>query len=483
MGESSNLLLRLIEAPIKNAKFNAREQSNETVRQIQFAQEKLEKAGYKTDFMYERDEKGKLTGYYIREVDYKRFSEDRDAIEKRLIKKYKRDKNQAYWKEYHNELEKIATKEDGKYVPNKEIYGNKAFENLAPAQREYYDFIIETKQRLDKLLPDNRVSSFLTPQMRKDFLERVKQAGSLRNAMKLLGSGIKDSFIARESDDEFGIKVGIQNFDNTNLEILPVYYTNKIDNMENLSTDTGSSLIMYADMAYQYNALEEIVDMMEIGKDILKKKDISETRSNKDLVEIIQRKGRTIKNKTLKREGSSYFMDKIEDFYSAQLYGKVVKDEGSIGKLSIAKGAGFINKATALNTYAVNLLSATANVGIGKLMTRIEAISREYFDYKDLIKADSIYSGNVLSVLGQAGRSRKTNKMDLMGIKFNVMQDHESAIKGLELNRQNFFSRQINHGALFFMNNAGEHFMQNRVFLALAVRFKLKDAQGNEINL
>lgn len=33
------------------------------------------------------------------------------------------------------------------------------------------------------------------------------------------------------------------------------------------------------------------------------------------------------------------------------------------------------------------------------------------------------------------------------------------------------------------MNNAGEHFMQNRVFLALAVRFKLKDAQGNEINL
>lgn len=69
MAESSDLMLRLIERPIKNARFKAKELSDEAVRRLQKAQEDLEKAGYKTDFIYERDSEGNLTGKYIQELD------------------------------------------------------------------------------------------------------------------------------------------------------------------------------------------------------------------------------------------------------------------------------------------------------------------------------------------------------------------------------------------------------------------------------
>ena len=69
MAESTDLMLRLIERPIKNARFKAKELSDETIRRLQKAQEDLEKAGYKTDFIYERDSEGNLTGKYIQELD------------------------------------------------------------------------------------------------------------------------------------------------------------------------------------------------------------------------------------------------------------------------------------------------------------------------------------------------------------------------------------------------------------------------------
>jgi hypothetical protein len=67
--------------------------------------------------------------------------------------------------------------------------------------------------------------------------------------------------------------------------------------------------------------------------------------------------------------------------------------------------------------------------------------------------------------------------------KFNVLQDHEKAIREIEQNKKNIFARLCNSSAFFFLNNCGEHYLQTRSFLALMKRMKLKDSTGKEINL
>jgi hypothetical protein len=97
MAESSDLLLRLIERPVKNARFKAKEKTDETIRQLQKAQEDLEKAGYKTDFIYERNSKGELTGRYIQAIDWNKFYESQKKQEELLNNKYGNRSNSSIW--------------------------------------------------------------------------------------------------------------------------------------------------------------------------------------------------------------------------------------------------------------------------------------------------------------------------------------------------------------------------------------------------
>jgi hypothetical protein len=160
--------------------------------------------------------------------------------------------------------------------------------------------------------------------------------------------------------------------------------------MSQLSTDIVSSLALYTDMAYNYDAMNKIVDIMEVGKDIMANRNIDDTIGGKNIIERFQHGGRTIVNKTIKPKGSSHFMDRLESFYSSQIYGETQKDQGSFklpfidSQISIAKAANNLNQFTALNTYAFNLLSGVANVTMGRIMTRVEAISGQYFDIKEL---------------------------------------------------------------------------------------------------
>ena len=112
MAESSDLMLRLIERPIKNARFKAKELSDEAVRRLQKAQEDLEKAGYKTDFIYERDSEGNLTGKYIQELDWAKFYADQEAEEERLSKLYGNKNNSSdWWKEFYKWREQNMTED------------------------------------------------------------------------------------------------------------------------------------------------------------------------------------------------------------------------------------------------------------------------------------------------------------------------------------------------------------------------------------
>lgn len=161
-----------------------------------------------------------------------------------------------------------------------------------------------------------------------------------------------------------------------------------------------------------------------------------------------------------------------------------MKDEGTFGDTRIdkAKSAGFINMITSLGGLALNSLAGLANITVGKVMMRVEAISGEFFGYKNLVNSDKIYTSNIAEFLGELGNRIRISKLALWNEKFDVMQEYETDIKNTNFDRKTWFSRMFNMSSLFFINNSGEHWMQTRTSLALADATKVK-LNGKEISL
>ena len=75
-----------------------------------------------------------------------------------------------------------------------------------------------------------------------------------------------------------------------------------------------------------------------------------------------------------------------------QVYGITHKDEGSLGKVDVAKGADFLNRMTSLGTTALSILTGTANLLQNLTIDRIEATSGKFFNHSELTKAKAIYA-------------------------------------------------------------------------------------------
>lgn len=94
MAQSSDLMLRLIEQPIKHINQQIRGKVIKKLQILQKAQEDLEKAGYSdTSFVYERDGSGHLTGRYVQEIDWARYGKEKNDFYEKLNKKYDKSKD------------------------------------------------------------------------------------------------------------------------------------------------------------------------------------------------------------------------------------------------------------------------------------------------------------------------------------------------------------------------------------------------------
>ena len=151
-----------------------------------------------------------------------------------------------------------------------------------------------------------------------------------------------------------------------------------------------------------------------------------------------------------------------------QVYGRYMADEGTFGKTNIDKGkvANFVNRVTSMNNLALNVLSGISNLATGKVMMRIESFAGEFFNEKNTITADRIYGQSLPAYLAEIGDRVKTSKLALWDELFNVMQEYEQDVREVNFDRKTWFSRMFGTSTLFFMNNAGEHWMQNRTSLA-----------------
>ena len=495
MADSSAYMLKVMDQAVKKSKENARLETINVMKELQAATIKLEQARVKnTDWMFERDSKGNLTGNYISEINQGLFKEKVREMFKSLNEKYGNnpigDDAEKYRKERQAWFDTNMEVVNGKKQPKVSIYGNKAYQNLNPAQKEYYNKIMEIKAKLDSYLPDKYTTLTNAVKIRKDLLERVKASDGVRSGAKQLWEAVKDQFIRRTDDTEFGDRAAVKDFEDREVQVLPIYYTKmkEGESPNDLSTDIVSTLTAYAAMANDFNEMNKVIDVLELGRDIIRDPDlykIKKTRGGKPLVEKFNILGRKVENIVTKESGERRIVERLNDFFEMQVYGRYMADEGTFGNTKIDKGKGvnFVNRITSLNTLAINVLSGISNVATGKIMMRIESFAGEFFNESNTLRADRNYRKALPKYLAEIGNRVKTSKLALWDELFNVMQEYETDVREVNFDRKTWFSRMFGTSALFLMSNAGEHWMQNRTSLALADAYKMKSPDGKIVSL
>lgn len=492
MADSSDYMLKVMDQAVKKSKEQARLRTIDVMKQLQAATIKLEKAGIKnTDWMFERDSKGNLSGNYISEINQALFKEKVREMFKSLNEKYGKnpvgENAEKYKKERQAWFDANMEIVNGKKVPKMSIYGNKQYQRLNAAQKEYYDTVMNIKSQLDSYLPEKYTTLTNAVKIRKDLLERVKSSDDVKSGTKQIWESIKDEFIRRTDDVDFGDRATVKDFEGNEVQTLPIYFTKlkEGESANDLSTDIVSTLTAYAAMANDFDEMNKVIDVLELGRDLLRERQIIQTQGGKPLVEKFKAVGRKVEGKLTKEGEATRFVQRLNDFFEMQVYGRYMADEGTFGKTNIDKGkvANFVNRVTSMNNLALNVLSGISNVATGTVMMRIESFAGEFFNEKNTITADRIYGQSLPEYLAEIGSRVKTSKLALWDELFNVMQEYEQDVREVNFDRKSWFSRMFNTSTLFFMNNAGEHWMQNRTSLALADAYKMKAPNGKIVSL
>lgn len=493
LSDASDPMLSLVAKAVKSAHLRRDATLNKIAIGIRAAHKKLADAGYTTDFMYERDEKGKLTGRLISDIDFIKFNKERNAyiesLKKKGLKSYVIKSKIEAWDRRHTELVKLKGSSTERYekLPIKSMYSTNVLSGLSKAQRDYYDTMIQAKILMEDQIPERYASTYNAVQISKDMTEVVTDnLGSPRKALKLIADRTKSNFIRKVDDTGFGdSSKTILDFNGNPVERLPVYYTKPLENTEMLSTDFTASILAYSSMAINYGEMNKIIDVLELTRDLIHDRDVQQTSGDNRLIESYKVLHKKFSKSYVKPGNKTNIGDRIDDYYESVIYDKQKKDEGTVtikGKsIDVAKSLDSIKSYTGAVGLGLNLFSAISNVTVGKMQIWIESLGGEYFNVKNALVSKKNYYKDLPEYLAELNSVQKTNKMALLIDKFDALEEfynslqHEGYYKGA-------ISRIIGKTNLFMLNNMGEHYLHTRTMLAMLDAYKVK-LDGKEISL
>lgn len=492
MADSADMLLQLFDAAVKKAKDTARLQTLDDIREIQKFREKAEGMGI-TDFnwMFERDDEGHKSGNYISEVNFAQFNKDLKEFEDGLEEKYGKNPTgeEAVLKmvERNDWLKTHAISMFGTPQPNPAMYRNSAYDRLTENQKTILSEFLALKDKFDARLPKTRVARNKAIQMRKAGSQRLWESiTSPTTIFQNIKESVTSSIFEKEDDDQiFGnarAEKGLTDFAGNEFMTLPVLFTNRLQNPDELTDDVVGSLMSYAYMANQYEQMDNIIDPLEVGRALVtEERRVRKTRGGNPLIEKFSALDVDVANKIF--TSRSNIEDKLNDFFESQVYGKYLKDEGTFDvlgkKVSINKLTSVILKGSSLAQLGFNWLANLANVATGLGMQNIEAAAGQFFSPKELAKADTAYAVALGPMMAELGSRVKTNKLSLFFELFNIKQNFGSEIKN---QKKNWLQRLFGAEIAFLGQDAGDHWLYGRTAIAMAMKQKVL-LDGKEMSL
>lgn len=541
MHESPDEVLQIIDTIVKEYGEKSRMETYNFMQDILSLKLDLEKKGINdTEWMYEKDN-GEVTGLFVSQYNETKFfkakndffqSVGKKPTNKAELKKWNKkvgtwfSKNTtplANWRDIVKSNKKTMSEEEyqefldenvivgeyktypkGSLVRPADMYQNEQYIWIMthPVEdvRNYYEFVISNKQKVEESLPPGVVSPFLAPQIRKDYLERLTS----QNSFTATSQYFLDNLRQTEDENEFGSIVEVLDpITNEPFKFLPLYYIKKLGHWvdkdgkktnsradtnefvstanQDLSLDSTTAMIAYMDMANRFKNLSGIIDILELSKDMVFNRDVIARKSGKDEVN----KDGTPR---FKRKGEDYAFNRLQDYFNMQLYGQMRKNEGKLTipftkiEIDLAKAGDMLGSLTSLTSLGLNLYAGISNVTLGNILIISEAKAAQFYSIPAIRKAHKTYVGNLKGILGDIGSRLPDNKISIWVRQMDVLQDFRRKTKDIQADRKKWYAKLMTTKTLFFMTQGGEHQMQTTSSLGLAYDTKVL-VDGEESNL
>ena len=483
MSQSKDVVGQLFDKVVKEAKNRARQTAIDDFQDIGRVQRMARDFGITDmDWLFERDEDGNLTGNYVSAVDYGKFRSAVAREQQRLNERYGEHpatqadaaaKAEAWraWRAIH------CSNTFGTPKPNTELYKNTWFTSLSDndPHKILYKEIMKIKERCDARAFVNTGDTRMI-QRRKSSDQRFFD--SLTLSPTQLYENIKESIasdlVVREDDLEMaGISRSLTDFGGAELFIVQMPYVKRLNKTSELSTDIWGSLAAYAYSSANCHEMRLIQNPLEVGYIVVtEQRGYPSMKNNNRVVEMVDRAGnRFIEAKT----PGSKFAHKLRAMLDSQIYGRHLAKDTTfkiLGKeISVNKLVGKILGTSSLSALGFNWLNDFANVANGVAMTNIEAAGRRYFGPKELARADAAYTAALKDFVPDLGRPFKQSKLALFDQELDVNQNFTQKVHNNRSSK--LLSKVFNSSFSFMTQDAGNHWLYNRVAIAMAMKEKV----------
>lgn len=473
MGTSSSIILQMFDKAVKNAKDKARMKTIDSTRRVWKIKNDAEKRGITTfEWMFEKDNEGHKTGNYISQYNQGQYKKDEKEMLDALQTKYGKhpigkdfkamQAEKAAWYEQHAGRDIL-----GYYVPN-ESYRNKTFDSLSKAQKDTLDDILNYKNEIEAKIPIDRRDTYRAIQRRRGGLQRVSDAAdNPKQSWESIKEAVRSTFRRTEDDDQiYGDRTsGLTDFTGKEYMVIPVLFTSRLNNPDELSTDVMGDLMVYADMANTYEEVSAIYDPLEVGVSVLSNKEFIQNKGSKRKEEVINTMGK-VTRRNIKIGSNTNFEKKLRDFLECQVYERYLKEDDVIGP-NAQKAVGFFQRMTSMAYLGCNWLQGIANVATAGCMQHIEAAASEFFSAKNLGNADLEYGKMMPEFVAELASQQKQSKLALFDELFNVRQNAKDKLKNTQM--KSIFRRFFGQNWLFIQQGLGDHWIYNRTAIAMAL--------------
>lgn len=473
LSDSSDPLMQTLDQVVKAANDKIREEHIKESRKIIALRQEMEQAGItSTDWMYERDAEGNLTGNYVSEIDYPAYYKAKKAFMDSLDATYGTANMGT------GALEKAKKMQDWLAdntvsifgnIPKPAKYASKAYASLSEKQKEILKKALELKTSYDKMYPEGRASAYKAVQIRRTSVQRfLDTTSSPTKAMEAVRNAFRDAFSRTSSDEtEFGIASGLRDFNGAEFYALPVLYTNRLEDINDLSTDFFSTLMQYSYATIRYKEMDKIVDPMEVARTWIKEnRQVTATRGGKVLQEVLKIGGEEVRQNIVE-SGSTNLAQMMDDYYASQFYGRMMKEGTEVAGVNTNKAVNRLLGLSAMASLSFNWLAQIANVFNGIAMQNVEVAAKQFFTGKSLLKADAYYASHLGGFFKNLGSRRADDTLSLLGDFFNIKQDYKRSITKTQ--HQNLVERALGANISFIGQEAGDHWLYYRAALAMMI--------------
>lgn len=448
---------------------------------------------------YEVGRDGKLSGYFIspklwgdwekdfkefRQAEFEHFKAANPSINSTTVSQQEKD---MMWESYFGPLRKAWHRdhstfnvETNQYEPRDFKYSNAEFDTFVEENPDLYNIlrqVLSLKREIDKRMPEGSTRALRAPQFRGTFTNEVGNRGLYEGTLKAIGSTLRrdllNTVVVTSDDIEFGDETtysdGEDLFETAlsqekeRLNKVPTFGIKLLPDTNELSTDFFHSMLSYAGMANTYAAMSQVVDTLEVGREVLRNRRVAGMATEGE-------RGET--SKVFTRYGK--FMEK-------QVYGIGYSKINTSLAASIAKIGSSLSSLAAKVYLGGNVVGGIVNLGTGFVEILKEAGAGEFFTIRDWKKANKQYLASLPHNLWDTGKLVKDDKVSLLMTKFNMQGDNKRNQREWHTNRgriRNFFG-----DSLMMPYKSGDHYMQSIAYLSILNGTTVYDSQGNPLSL